>query len=138
MGVFTYVLLGGYPPFEGVLSDLATEIQRGDFEFHEEYWGCISQPAKDLIRSLIVLDPNGRMSASDAMGCSWMQMDDEQLVVSDLSNAQASIRLNVVGQHSQSQQPQVQKSPWHKVKAAVNTVRKKKETGRPLMIDTIS
>jgi serine/threonine protein kinase len=110
MGVLTYVLLGGYPPFEGVLQDLAKEIQSGYFEFHEEYWCDISLPAKALIEGLLVVDPRKRMSAAQAMGCSWMEMADEQLIVSDLSTAQASIRENVGTKRDH-------------VKMAVNTVR---------------
>jgi serine/threonine protein kinase len=110
MGVLTYVLLGGYPPFEGVMQDLAKEIQRGDFEFHDEYWCDISRPAKALIEGLLVVDPMGRMSAAQAMGCSWMEMADEQLIISDLSVAQASIRENVGNE-------------TNNVKTAVNTVR---------------
>jgi len=109
MGVLTYVLLGGYPPFEGVMQDLAKEIQRGYFEFHEEYWCDISRSAKALIEGLLVVDPRDRMSAAEAMGCSWMEMADEQLIVSDLSVAQASIRENVGDKRNN-------------VKTAVNTI----------------
>merc|ERR1711966_159928 len=54
VGVILYILLGGYPPFiENNQRELFRKIRRGDFEFHEEYWGAISADAKGLISSLL-------------------------------------------------------------------------------------
>jgi serine/threonine protein kinase len=92
LGVFAYLLLGGYPPFEGILDNLVKEITRGYFEFHEEYWSDISGPAKDMIRSMLVVTPEERVSASHALACKWMEIEEEQLVVRDLTGAQESIR----------------------------------------------
>lgn len=95
LGVFTYVLLGGYPPFEGVQMNLATEISQGLYEFHDEYWSDISASAKDMISSLLVVQPEKRMTAGLALSCDWMAADDEQLLLRDLSRAQNSIRTNM-------------------------------------------
>jgi serine/threonine protein kinase len=108
LGVFAYVLLGGYPPFEGILEDLAKEIMRGHFEFHDEYWSEISQSAKEMIASLLVVRPEKRISAEQALSCKWMEMEDEKLILRDLSVAQASIRKTL--------------QPKDKVKMAVQTV----------------
>lgn len=57
VGVILYILLGGYPPFiEKNQKDLFRKIRRGQYEFHEEYWGGVSQGAKDLISSLLTVD----------------------------------------------------------------------------------
>lgn len=109
LGVFTYVLLGGYPPFEGVKTDLATEISRGEFEFHEEYWSDISESAKKMISSLLVVEPQKRVSAGMALSCEWMAAEEEQLVLRDLSIAQSSMKNKM--------------QPKTKVKMAVQTVR---------------
>jgi serine/threonine protein kinase len=109
LGVFAYVLLGGYPPFEGVQTDLATEIRSGIFEFHEEYWNDISKSAQEMIKSLLVLQPEKRVSASEALSCEWMAAEEEQLVLRDLSLAQSSIKKAI--------------EPKTKVKMAVQTVR---------------
>lgn len=92
LGVFAYVLLGGYPPFEGVMEDLADEITKGEFEFHDEYWSDISESAKDMISSMLVVDPKKRVSASQVLRCQWMGMEDENLIAKDLTKAQESIR----------------------------------------------
>lgn len=110
LGVFTYVLLGGYPPFEGVLEDLAKEILSGYYEFHDEYWRDISSSAKEMISSMLCLRPEDRVSVDQALSCKWMSMEDEKLLLRDLSTTQASIL---------RQMP----PPMDKLKSAVNTVR---------------
>ncbi len=92
LGVFAYVLLGGYPPFEGVLDNLADEILQGQYEFHEEYWSGISRSAKEMISSMLVVNPLERTTASQALSCGWMAMEDETLIVKDLTKTQDSIR----------------------------------------------
>jgi len=108
LGVFTYVLLGGYPPFEGVHEDLAVEIMRGHYVFDEEYWGEISASAKRMIDAMLQVDPNNRITLSKALSCKWMEMEEERLVLRDLSTAQNSIR--------------ERNQPVAKVKAAVNAI----------------
>ena len=48
-GVVTYILLGGYAPFEGPIEELANTILKGNYEFHDEYWSSISHEAKNLV-----------------------------------------------------------------------------------------
>lgn len=52
VGVVTYILLGGYAPFDGPVHELANVICRGDYEFHDKYWAEISDAAKTMIRNL--------------------------------------------------------------------------------------
>lgn len=108
LGVFTYVLLAGYVPFEGVLDDLTVEILTGKYEFHAEYWADISNSAKDMISSMLVVDPRGRISVAKALASKWMEMEEERLVLRDLSFAQKSIRKSL--------------QPTSKVKAAVDSI----------------
>jgi serine/threonine protein kinase len=57
IGVITYCLLCGYPPFNSDNdAKLFRKIKLCDFEFHEDFWSDISEDAKRFIRSLI--DPN--------------------------------------------------------------------------------
>jgi serine/threonine protein kinase len=108
LGVFAYVLLGGYPPFEGILEDLAKEIMRGYYEFHEEYWSEISDSAKQMIAAMLVVNPAERISAADALSCKWMEAEEEQLILRDLTGAQESIRKTL--------------QPTEKVKMAVTAI----------------
>ena len=61
LGVIIYILLGGYPPFiDHDQRKLFDKIKKGKFEFHPEYWRAVSQESKDLISSLLTVDPNKR------------------------------------------------------------------------------
>lgn len=88
LGVVIYILLGGYPPFyEQSARELYRKIRKGAFQFHTVYWGRISKDAKDLIRSLLVVDPAKRISAADALENSWIKKSDAELQDLDLSSS---------------------------------------------------
>lgn len=76
VGVITYVLLCGYPPFYAKEQrELFTQILNADYEFPEEDWAQISEDAKDFIRHLLVVDPNERMTATQALHHKWLADD---------------------------------------------------------------
>lgn len=85
VGVVTYILLGGYAPFEGPPDELAQFIIRGDYEFHDKYWSDISESAKDMISNMLQVDPQLRLTSDDALRCEWMGLNAEQLASKDLS-----------------------------------------------------
>jgi calcium/calmodulin-dependent protein kinase I len=77
IGVITYILLCGYPPFyDEDQASLFETIIRGKFEFHAEYWGGISASAKDLIKKLLTTDPAKRLTAKQALEHPWVQGAD--------------------------------------------------------------
>lgn len=85
VGVILYILLGGYPPFiENNQRDLFRKIRRGEYEFHDEYWGTVTPEAKDLISSLLTVDPNTRLNAAGALENAWIRFDDDVLAQRDL------------------------------------------------------
>jgi len=85
MGVIVYILLGGYPPFiEQNQRELFRKIRKGQYEFHEEYWSAVSADAKDLIASLLTVDPAKRLSAEGAKKHKWMAVDGAVLANQDL------------------------------------------------------
>ena len=96
LGVITYILLGGYPPFiEQNQRELFRKIKQGQYEFHPEYWGSISPDAKDLISRLLTVDPNRRITATDALRTPWILGGDSQLAGYDLnSNLQQFRKFN--------------------------------------------
>ena len=49
------------------------EIRGGKYQFHEEYWGHVSQDAKDLVKSLLETYPKKRFSADEALKSKWMK-----------------------------------------------------------------
>ncbi len=72
MGVVVYMLLCGEPPFEGGEEELLENIQRGEFFFRPKKWGHVSESAKDFVEKLLVLDPDVRMTAQEAMAHPWI------------------------------------------------------------------
>lgn len=85
LGVIVYILLGGYPPFiEQNQRELFRKIRKGDFEFHEEYWGQVSQDAKDMISCLLTVNPTKRLTAQSTLKNRWMIQDDKALEGKDL------------------------------------------------------
>jgi len=85
LGVISYILLGGYPPFiENNQRELFRKIRRGNYEFHEEYWGSVSPDAKNLISSLLTVDPTKRLTAKQALRSPWITGSDEKLAGYDL------------------------------------------------------
>ena len=71
IGVITYLLLSGEPPFGGcggpeTLMQVRDNILRGAFKFEpEDIWETVSQEAKDFIKSLLVIDPLMRPTAQE-------------------------------------------------------------------------
>jgi calcium-dependent protein kinase len=54
IGVLTYILLCGYPPFNGDGDEgVMKAVKRGKYAFGKEEWGEVSSTAKDFIKSLL-------------------------------------------------------------------------------------
>mmetsp|Transcript_26040 Transcript_26040/g.71417 ORF Transcript_26040/g.71417 Transcript_26040/m.71417 type:complete len:355 (+) Transcript_26040:634-1698(+) len=93
VGVILYILLGGYPPFiENTQRELFRKIKRGDYEFHEEYWGTVSTEARTLIGSLLTVDPKKRLTAEDALTNPWIRGDGDSLAKRGLDKNLQSLR----------------------------------------------
>ena len=76
IGVITYILLCGFPPFRSVNRDqneLFDIIVRGEFEFISPYWDNISDGAMDLIRKLLIVNPKKRYTADQILKHSWIK-----------------------------------------------------------------
>lgn len=85
LGVIVYILLGGYPPFiEQNQRELFRKIRKGQYEFHEEYWGQVSDEAKNLISKLLTVSPTQRYDAMGALKNKWIGADASTLMGQDL------------------------------------------------------
>jgi serine/threonine protein kinase len=92
-GVITYILLGGYPPFQNDNKlKLLQQIVRAQYEFHPDCWSEVSQEAKDFISGMLTLDPHRRLTVDGALAHPWMQTQDEQLAAHGLAANQAALR----------------------------------------------
>jgi len=94
IGVIVYLLLGGYQPFmEKNERALFKKIRKGEYQFHDEYWGEVSMDAKDLIRNLLVVDPDKRYTSENALECDWIRADSDALLTMDLSRSLDALKL---------------------------------------------
>lgn len=77
IGVITYILLCGYPPFhhdnQGMLFRI---IKSGRYEFDSPYWDDVSAEAKDLISKMLVLNPAERWTAEQLLQHKWITGED--------------------------------------------------------------
>eukprot|EP00004_Rigifila_ramosa_P021673 TRINITY_DN580_c0_g1_i2.p1 TRINITY_DN580_c0_g1~~TRINITY_DN580_c0_g1_i2.p1 ORF type:complete len:336 (-),score=80.65 TRINITY_DN580_c0_g1_i2:706-1686(-) len=73
VGVITYILLCGFPPFyDDNVQVLFEQIKAGHYDFPDQWWGNISESAKDLIRKLLTVDPAKRLTAVEALQHPWL------------------------------------------------------------------
>mmetsp|Transcript_29907 Transcript_29907/g.63427 ORF Transcript_29907/g.63427 Transcript_29907/m.63427 type:complete len:560 (+) Transcript_29907:267-1946(+) len=74
IGVITYILLCGYPPFYGDTDNqIFDSVRTGRFDFPSPDWDGISDEAKDFICSLLRREPSKRLSAVNALEHPWIR-----------------------------------------------------------------
>jgi calcium/calmodulin-dependent protein kinase I len=80
VGCIVFLLLSGNLPFMGrSQKELFRKIVSGKYEFDDDDWCEISDDAKDLVNKLLVLDPDNRLSASEALRHKWLKMSNDRL-----------------------------------------------------------
>ncbi|XP_044068658.1 calcium/calmodulin-dependent protein kinase type 1D-like [Siniperca chuatsi] len=73
IGVITYILLCGYPPFfEENDTRLFSKIMRAEYAFHSPFWDNISESAKDFIRNMMEKNPTKRFLTEQALRHPWI------------------------------------------------------------------
>jgi calcium-dependent protein kinase len=73
IGVITYILLCGYPPFYGDTDNqIFDQVRTARFDFPSPDWDGISDSAKDFICSLLRRDPSKRLTAAQALLHPWI------------------------------------------------------------------
>lgn len=73
IGVISYILLCGYPPFyDENDANLFAQILKGEFEFDSPYWDEISESAKDFIRHLMCVNVEKRFTCKLALAHPWI------------------------------------------------------------------
>mmetsp|Transcript_18584 Transcript_18584/g.43057 ORF Transcript_18584/g.43057 Transcript_18584/m.43057 type:complete len:518 (+) Transcript_18584:19-1572(+) len=93
VGVLLFLLLGGYPPFQDQNHrGLFRKIRAADFCFHDTYWKHISVECKSMISSLLVVNPEHRATAGEALLSKWIQTTDEELARRDISESLHELR----------------------------------------------
>lgn len=92
IGVILYILLCGYPPFNGATDEqIIKNVKRGVFHTDEEEWSSISPEAIDLVTQMLKYNSGERISAADALQHPWIKkysgtIIDKQITKNTLNN----------------------------------------------------
>jgi len=74
IGVITYVLLCGFPPFYGESQkELFENIMKGNYDFPDPEWSGVSQDAKNFIKAMLVVEPDKRYTAQQCLNDKWLK-----------------------------------------------------------------
>jgi serine/threonine protein kinase len=88
VGVISYVLLCGYPPFwDDDQSKMFQKIRAGELCFHEPDWAGISSEASSFVRGLLRVDPADRWTADEALRSAWMRDPSARLSSNHLTDS---------------------------------------------------
>ncbi|RNA37465.1 calcium calmodulin-dependent kinase type II alpha chain isoform X8 [Brachionus plicatilis] len=72
-GVILYILLVGYPPFwDEDQHRLYSQIKAGAYDYPSPEWDTVTAEAKNLINSMLTVNPAKRISASEALRHPWI------------------------------------------------------------------
>lgn len=73
LGVIVFMLLVGYPPFHGSEKEMRTNILAAKVDWsHKSRWRVVSEDAVEFVKSLLVKDPQQRLSAKGALAHRWL------------------------------------------------------------------
>ena len=74
LGVILYILLVGYPPFNGPDDKkIIDAVKKGKYTLDEPEWDDVSEEAVDLVRRCLTYDADKRISASEALEHPWFK-----------------------------------------------------------------
>ncbi|XP_076368413.1 calcium/calmodulin-dependent protein kinase type II alpha chain-like isoform X6 [Tachypleus tridentatus] len=72
-GVILYILLVGYPPFwDEDQHRLYAQIKAGAYDYPSPEWDTVTPEAKNLINSMLTVNPAKRITASEALIHPWI------------------------------------------------------------------
>jgi mitogen-activated protein kinase-activated protein kinase 2 len=71
-----YILLCGFPPFYSnhglaISPGMKDRIRTGQYDFPSPEWSNVSNDAKELIKGMLSVDPNKRLTIEEVMRNTW-------------------------------------------------------------------
>ena len=73
-GVILYILLSGYPPFQGQgEKDILRLTARGQYSMAMPEWNNVSESAKMLVHGMLHVNPAQRWTVDDILDYPWLQ-----------------------------------------------------------------
>uniref|UniRef100_A0A182IPG1 non-specific serine/threonine protein kinase n=1 Tax=Anopheles atroparvus TaxID=41427 RepID=A0A182IPG1_ANOAO len=78
LGVIMYILLCGFPPFYSnhglaISPGMKARIRTGQYDFPNPEWKNVSQAAKDLIKGMLNVEPEKRLTIEQVMMNPWIR-----------------------------------------------------------------
>lgn len=97
LGVVIYIMLCGYPPFysevprKQLSQGMRRRIMAGDYDYPDKEWSKISAEAKEVIASLLQVEPAQRMTVTELLEHPWLNdgavrdtpLDSPSIIVAD-------------------------------------------------------
>lgn len=75
LGIVIFVTLSGFFPFDKAYGKLSNQVMKADLQFCGLIWGAISDNAKNMIKSLCVVEPAKRLSCDEVLKHPWLNED---------------------------------------------------------------
>mmetsp|Transcript_5991 Transcript_5991/g.13109 ORF Transcript_5991/g.13109 Transcript_5991/m.13109 type:complete len:439 (+) Transcript_5991:90-1406(+) len=122
LGTIAYIMLCGYPPFNGDTdNEIFNAIKYDRYEFSSSAWSNKSTGAKDFVRCLMRKDPRRRMTAREALEHPWILSNSRSCTSSDV----ATTPHNRGGQHHPQQDIM---AGIRKLRLSINRIRLNRST----------
>jgi mitogen-activated protein kinase-activated protein kinase 2 len=72
-----YILLCGFPPFYSnhglaISPGMKSRIRTGQYDFPAPEWTNVTSEAKELIKGMLSVDPNKRLTIDEVMKNNWI------------------------------------------------------------------
>ena len=85
-GVILYMFIVGHAPFDGKNNkEIMDNIKIGKYKKNEKRWNKASNEVKDLINKLLVLEPEKRLTALEALKHPWFKVTNSNILYNNIS-----------------------------------------------------
>ena len=85
-GVILYMFIVGHAPFDGINNkEIMEKIKTGKYSTNEKRWNNASNEVKDLISKLLVLEPEKRLTAFEALKHPWFKVSNSNILYNNIS-----------------------------------------------------
>jgi calcium-dependent protein kinase len=104
-GVILYILLSARPPFGGDNdTEIMARVAKGKYDLKSSPFDTISKEGKDLIKSLLVMEPDKRLSAEKALAHPWLKQNQARQLFNQIKSKDTVYKLveNLKNYHSDS------------------------------------
>ena len=82
LGTLLYVLLSGTVPFyDRDEMTMFNKIKNGVWEFHDDKWENVNDGAKEIIKGLMKVNPQERITIEETLSHDWIKKHQEKNVV---------------------------------------------------------